>query len=62
MFVDAVIEYCGVESRTVPLLMVMVSYSFASMTVPWLAMSLSSWRALAITGSCLVLPIILGWK
>ena len=56
-----VVEYCGISSRTVPLMMVsvdtsqasilktdpsqvMASYTFASLTVPWLAMALSSWR------------------
>merc|ERR1719209_1510513 len=41
-----VVEYCGVSSRTVPLLMVMMSYTLASLTLPWLA----------------ILPILAGWK
>jgi len=57
-----VIEYCGVESRTVPLLMVMVSYSTASMTVPWVAMALPSWRYLAALAPTAVLPVLLCWK
>lgn len=57
-----VVEYCGVTSRTYPLLMVMVSYSVASMTVPWLAFALSDWRHLAAIGAALILPIIAGYK
>jgi len=57
-----VVEYCGVSSRTVPLMMVMVSYTFASMTVPWVAMALPSWRILAVIASTLILPVILCWK
>lgn len=57
-----VVEYCGVKSRTFPLLMVMVSYSVASMTVPWLAFALNDWKQLAVIGSVLILPIIAGYK
>jgi len=57
-----VVEYCGVTSRTVPLMMVMMSYTFASLTVPWVAMALPSWRILALIASTLVLPVIACWK
>jgi len=57
-----VVEYCGVASRTVPLLMVMVSYTTASVTVPWLAMALPSWRLLAMVAASLVLPVVACWK
>jgi len=57
-----VIEYCGVESRTVPLMMMMISYSVASMTVPWVAMVLPSWRYLAVMAPAAVLPVLLAWK
>jgi len=53
-----VVEYCGVSSRTVPLMMVMVSYTFASLTVPWLAMALSSWRSLAIISTTAIVPVL----
>lgn len=53
-----VVEYCGVSYRTVPLMMVMVSYTVASLTVPWLAMALSSWRVLALTSSLAILPVL----
>ena len=57
-----VVEYCGVSQRTVPLLMVMISYTVASLTVPWLAMALSSWRDLAIISCTAVLPIIFCYR
>ena len=53
-----VVEYCGVSYRTVPLMMVMVSYTVASLTVPWLAMALSSWRVLALTSCLAILPVL----
>merc|ERR1712032_1303914 len=58
----AVVEYCGVSSRTVPLLMVMMSYSLASLTLPWVAMLMPSWRLLALTASLAVLPVLFCWK
>lgn len=57
-----VVEYCGVASRTVPLMMVMMSYTFASLTVPWVAMALPSWRILSVIASTLILPVIACWK
>ena len=57
-----VVEYCGVSSRTVPLLMVMMSYSLASLTLPWVAMLMPSWRLLALTASLAVLPVLFCWK
>ena len=42
--------------------MVMISYTVASMTVPWLAMALPSWRYLAIISCTAVLPILLGYR
>ena len=57
-----VVEYCGVTSRTVPLMMVMVSYTFASLTVPWLAMALSSWRVLAIISCAAITPVLAAYK
>lgn len=57
-----VVEYCGVSSRTIPLMMVMVSYTMASVTVPWIAMALPSWRLLALVGSALILPVVACWK
>ena len=58
----AVVEYCGVSRRTVPLLMMMVSYSLASLSIPWVAMLLPSWRLLALIGSLAVLPVLFCWK
>jgi hypothetical protein len=56
------VEYCGVSSRTVPLLMVMMSYTLASLTVPWVAMLLPSWRLLAIIAATAILPVLLAWR
>ena len=58
----SVVEYCGVSSRTVPLLMVMMSYSLASLALPWMAMLMPSWRLLALTASLAVLPVLFCWK
>ena len=58
----AVVEYCGVSSRTVPLLMVMMSYTLASLTLPWVAMLMPSWRLLSLTAALAILPILAGWK
>jgi len=57
-----VIEYCGVKTRIVPLLMMMVSYSLASMTIPWIAMALPSWQYLAVLAPAAVLPVLFCWK
>jgi len=57
-----VVEYCGVSSRTVPLLMVMMSYTLASLTLPWVAMLMPSWRLLSLTAALAILPILAGWK
>ena len=57
-----VVEYCGISSRTVPLMMVMASYTFASLTVPWLAMALSSWRYLAMISCSAILPVLACYK
>ena len=58
----AVVEYCGVSSRTVPLLMVMMSYTLASLTVPWVAMVLPTWRLLSVIAAAAILPVVLCWK
>ena len=50
------------SSRTVPLLMVMMSYTLASLTVPWLAMALPTWRLLSIIAAAAILPVLLFWK
>lgn len=42
--------------------MVMISYTFASLTVPWIAMALSSWRYLAIISCTAVLPILFCYR
>ena len=62
VFPCAVVEYCGVSSRTVPLLMVMMSYTLASLTLPWVAMLMPSWRFLSLTAALAILPILAGWK
>ena len=62
MFPCAVVEYCGVASRTVPLLMVMMSYTLASLTLPWVAMVMPSWRLLSLSAALAILPILAGFK
>jgi len=57
-----VVEYCGVSSRTVPLLMVMMSYTLASLTVPWVAMVLPTWRLLSVIAAVAILPVVLCWR
>lgn len=57
-----VVEYCGISSRTVPLMMVMASYTFASLTVPWLAMALPSWRYLAMISCSAIIPVLACYK
>lgn len=42
--------------------MVMLSYSLASLTVPWLAMALPEWRLLAGIASLAVLPVLFSWR
>jgi len=41
---------------------VMMSYSLASLTLPWVAMLMPSWRLLALTASLAVLPVLFCWK
>jgi len=42
--------------------MVMISYATASLTVPWVAMFLPSWRHLASLASLAILPVLFCWK
>lgn len=42
--------------------MVMMGYTFASLTVPWVAMVLPSWRLLAIMAAMAVLPVLFCWR
>ena len=57
-----VVEYCGVASRTVPLMMMIVSYTLASLVTPLVAMMLPTWRVLAIIAPASVLPVLLCWR
>jgi hypothetical protein len=43
-------------------MMMIVSYTLASLTVPWVAMLLPSWRWLAAIAATSVLPVLLGWR
>jgi hypothetical protein len=54
----SVVEYCGVTRRTVPLLMVMISYSLASLLLPWVVWQLPSWHYLAAAATAAVLPVL----
>ena len=53
------IEYCGIKTRTYPLLIVMVSNTLASVAVPALAIFLPNWRALILIAICPIPLIIL---
>lgn len=59
------VEYCGVKTRTYPLLAVMASYTFASLAIPLLAKILPAWRSLkmiAVFPNMLVIgAYFLGW-
>jgi len=59
------VEYCGVKTRTYPLLAVMASYTSASLAIPLLAKILPAWRSLkmiAVFPNLLVIAAyILGW-
>ena len=57
-FFVSVVEYCGVESRTVPLLVVMVSYSLASLLLPGVAYLLPSWHYLGAMATAAVIPVL----
>jgi hypothetical protein len=57
-----VVEYCGVASRTVPLMMMIVSYTLASLVTPLVAMMLPTWRYLAIIAPASVLPVLFCWR
>ena len=45
-FLPTALEYCGVSRRTIPLLVMMSSYTLASVTVPFIAAALPTWRHL----------------
>ena len=53
----AAIEYCGIKTRTFPLLIVMISNTLASIAVPAVAMILPDWRALNLIAICPI-PLI----
>ena len=51
------VEYCGIKTRTYPLLAVMLSYTSASLAVPFLAKILPNWRSMNMIA---VFPNLLG--
>ena len=59
------VEYCGVKTRTYPLLAVMVSYTSASLAIPLLAKILPAWRSMkmiAVFPNLLVIgAYFIGW-
>ena len=61
----AAVEYCGVKTRTYPLLAVMAAYTTASLAIPLLAKILPAWRSLkmiAVFPNLLVIAAyFLGW-
>lgn len=57
-----VVEYCGLKSRTVPLLTVMATYTLASILTPLLAWLLWDWRHLALITSVPALLFVLLYR
>ena len=59
------VEYCGVKTRTYPLLAVMASYTSASLAIPLLAKILPAWRymkMIAVFPNLLVIgAYFVGW-
>jgi len=59
------VEYCGVKTRTYPLLAVMASYTSASLAIPLLAKILPAWRSMkmiAVFPNLLVIgAYFIGW-
>ena len=59
-FSKIAIEYCGIKTRTYPLLIVMISNTLASVAVPALAMFLPNWRALTCIAIIPIPLVIVG--
>lgn len=57
-----VVEYCGLKSRVVPLLTIMMTYTLASIFTPLLALVLWDWRTLALITSIPALFISLLYR
>jgi hypothetical protein len=57
-----VVEYCGVSSRTFPLMMMMVSYSAASLIMPLIASAIPHWIYLAVASTFLPLPVLAAFR
>lgn len=59
------VEYCGIKTRTYPLLAVMASYTTASLAIPLLAKILPAWRSMkmiAVFPNLLVIgAYFMGW-
>ena len=59
------VEYCGIKTRTYPLLADMVSFTSASLAIPLLAKILPAWRSLkmiAVFPNLLVIgAYFIGW-
>ena len=62
LYFCAVVEYCGISSRTVPLMMMIVSYTLASLVLPLVTAFLPSWNFLALIAASSVLPVLLCWR
>ena len=59
------VEYCGVKTRTYPLLAVMASYTSASLAIPLLAKILPAWRSMkmlaAFPNLLVIAAYFIGW-
>lgn len=57
-----VVEYCGMDSRVVPLLTIMMTYTTASILAPSLAWLVWDWRILALLSSTPILLVLLMYR
>jgi len=57
-----VVEYCGVGSRTIPLLTIMMTYTMASLLTPVLAWYIWNWQILLAIASAPALLIIIVYR
>lgn len=57
-----VVEYCGMNSRVVPLLTIMMTYTIGSIIAPGLAWLLWDWKTLALLSSAPALSFLLVYR
>ncbi len=60
--IKTALEYCGVEYRTIPLLVMMSSYTAASLSIPFLTVVLPAWHYLLILATVPNVFVLLLYK